>query len=68
METILGGIVIAIVSGLIGKSIGSFNNVKSPLCMERQQSCQKVLIEKIDNLKHELENLTKAVNNKLFGI
>ncbi len=68
VNTILGGIIVALVYGAVGKSLGANGNVKAQTCNERQQACQKLLIEKIDNLKKELEDLTKAVNNKLFGI
>jgi len=68
VATCLGGIVIAIVSGVIGKSIGTNDNVKAPTCTERQHSCQTLITNKIDNLAKNVDELTKAVNKKLLGI
>jgi len=67
-ETILGGILIAVVSGVIGKSLGDNDSIKQPVCTERQHACQSLLIEKIDNVTHKVDILTKIVNNKLLGI
>ena len=67
VETILGGVVIAVISGVIGKSIGANNSVKNPTCTERQRSCQSLITEKIDNLGEKVDSLTKAVNHKLLG-
>jgi len=66
--TVLGGLFIAVVSGVIGKSIGTNDNVKASICSERQHACQNLVTEKIDNLADRVEELTKAVNSKLLGI
>ena len=66
--TILGGIVIAVVSGAVGKACGTNNNVKAPTCTERQHACQELINEKIDNLGDKIDVLTRAVNSKLLGI
>ena len=66
--TVLGGIVVALVGGVIGKAIGTNGNVKGPVCKERQLACQNLITEKIDNLGEKIETLTKAVNGKLSGV
>jgi len=66
--SILGGIVIAVVSGIVGKSIGSNNNIKQTTCNDRQKSCQALLLEKIEHLSDKVDTLTKAVNEKVFGV
>lgn len=66
--TILGGIVIAVVSGIVGKSIGTNNNIKLNTCNDRQKSCQALLLEKIEHLSDKVDTLTKAVNEKVFGV
>ena len=68
METILGGLLISLVSGLIGKAIGGYKKVKECDCDRRQKDCQRLLIEKIDHLRDEIEKLTKIVDNKLLGL
>lgn len=68
VDTILGGVVIAVISGVLGKSLGANNSVKNSICTERQISCQKLITEKIDNLGEKVDSLTKAVNHKLLGI
>ena len=67
-EQLLAAMLIAIVSGVIGKSIGTNNNIKAPTCTERQHSCQELINEKIDNMADKIDALTKAVNSKLLGL
>ena len=68
VETILGGLLIALVSGLIGKAIGGYKKVKECDCDRRQKDCQRLLIEKIDHLKEKIEELTVVVNGKVLGL
>jgi len=62
-ESVLVGIVIALVSGFIGKALGSRGKITEELCDERRKSCQKLLIEKIDNLSKLIDNLHKLIEN-----
>lgn len=66
--TVLGGMVIAIISGVIGKSIGTNDNVKNKFCNERQRACQNLLVEKIESLHRDIKSLTDIVNGKLLGL
>jgi len=68
VETILGGLLISLVSGLIGKAIGGYKKVKECDCDRRQKDCQRLLIEKIDHLKEKIEELTVVVNGKVLGL
>ena len=65
---IFGGVTISIVSGVIGKAVGSKGNVKEALCIERQLSIKELVVVKIDNLSDRFETLEKAVNNKLLSL
>jgi hypothetical protein len=60
---VLGGIVIAVVSGAIGKYTGGKNKVGESSCKERREACVTLLATKIDNLVHVVERVEKAVNN-----
>jgi hypothetical protein len=62
-ESVLVGIVIALVSGFIGKALGSRSKITEGLCDERRKSCQKLLIEKIDHLSKLIDNLHKLIEN-----
>ena len=66
--TILGGIVTIVISGAVGKYIGSNGKVKDTTCIERQHACSNLLGVKIDNLTAAVEELKKAVNGKLLGL
>lgn len=68
LTTVLGGIVIALVGGIAGEQKGKRDTVNTSTCMERQHACQGLLIEKIGHVEEKIDRLTKAVNNKLFGI
>jgi hypothetical protein len=68
LDQILGGIVIALLSGIIGTVIGSKGRVRENLCDERRSSCSELIAEKIDNLAKIVEKLERSVNNKLLGL
>jgi len=68
VTTVLGGIVIAVVSGTVGKGIGTNDNVKASTCLERRTACDSLVTEKIDHLARKVDELTKAVNSKLLGM
>lgn len=68
METILGGLLIALVSGMVGKFLGGYGKVASCECDRRQKDCQRLLIERIDHLKDKIEELTRIVNNKVLEL
>jgi hypothetical protein len=68
VETVLGGVLIAVVSGSIGKAIGEHNSVKKPICDQIRTDCRNLLVEKIENVGEKVEELTKAVNHKLYGL
>lgn len=68
IETVLGGVVVALVAGIAGKAIGDNGKMNKENCIQIRSSCQALLIEKIDNINEKLDNLTKAVNTKLYSI
>ncbi len=68
LEAILCGVIIALVGGIIGRLIGSYNTVKCPACDERRLACQKLIAEQLHNIEAKVDQLTKNVNNKLFGL
>ena len=65
---IIGGLLIAVVSGIIGKLLGSSGKVAEKHCDERQASCQRLLIEKIDNVGKKVDSLAKIVNEKILNL
>ncbi len=62
MSVVMGGVVIAVVSGTIGKVLGSNGKVKEKNCIERRDSCILLVAEKIDNLAKTVTSLKDAVN------
>jgi UDP-glucose 6-dehydrogenase len=68
LETILAAIVLALISGIIGRFIGAMGTVQKPFCDQLRSSCQALLIEKIETLGKQVEALTKVVDSKLLGI
>ncbi len=67
-EQVLGAMVISLISGIIGNVIGSKDTIKQTMCDERRIACNKLVIEKIENLTDRVEALTKVVDSKLLGI
>jgi len=68
VTTVLGGIVVAGISASAGKYLGSNGKITEERCKEKRQSCQGLLIEKIDNLADKVESLTKIANTKFLGL
>jgi len=65
---ILVGIIIALVSGIIGNVIGTRNKVQKPLCDQMRTSCQALILEKLDNMSNKLDTLAKIVDAKLLEL
>lgn len=65
---ILVGIIIALVSGIVGSFIGSSGKVQKPLCDQMRSACSNLLIEKIDHMSSKLEALTRVVDSKILGL
>ncbi|GAF73745.1 unnamed protein product [marine sediment metagenome] len=62
VTAVMGGVVVAVVSGVIGKGLNNKNNVKETSCVERRDSCILLVSEKIDNLAKAVTDLRDAVN------
>ena len=58
---ILGGIVIAVVSGGVGKFLGSNNRVKDVQCGERREACSSLILEKIDHLVTSVDDIKRYI-------
>lgn len=68
ITSVLAAIVIALVSGIVGNSLGARLSVRKESCAQMRSSCQALLIEKIDNLTKKVESLTIVVNGKILGL
>lgn len=68
LETILGGVLISVVSGVVGKYIGERGKVTNSNCLDHREACQQLVLEKLNNLEKKVDSLTKIVNTKLLGI
>lgn len=62
-ETILGGVVIAIVSAVAGNIVGNKNGVKQATCIERQHACKELVTTKIDALCSKVDDLANAIRS-----
>jgi len=62
VSVILGGVVVAVVSGTVGKVLGGNGKVKEKTCVERRESYVLLVSEKIDNLAKEIKGLSKTIN------
>jgi len=59
---VLGGVVISIVSGALGKVIGANGKVKDATCAERQHACSGILGTKIDGLTKVVDGLKNSID------
>ncbi len=65
---VLGAMVIALASGILGNVIGTRNTVQKPFCDQLRSSCQALLVEKLEHLADKVDILTKVVNGKILGL
>lgn len=63
MTVVSSGITIAVVSGAVGKVLGSRGKVREDICGERRESCVALIVQKIDHLTSEVGHLTEYVKN-----
>jgi len=59
--TILGGLLVGIISALLGVWIGSRGSVGNPVCLERRASCMALINEKIDSLSEKLDSMLHII-------
>lgn len=62
VEYIVSGLLIAILAGVLGRTLGHANKVSCPTCHERRNSCQSLLGEKIDNLSSKIDDIKDVVD------
>lgn len=68
LESVLGGVVIAVLSGIAGKITGEHGKVSDISCTDHRSACNSLINNKLVNIEKKVDELTKAVNNKLFGL
>ncbi|NIT61966.1 MAG: hypothetical protein GWN00_38960 [Aliifodinibius sp.] len=67
-ESVLGGLVIALVSAFLGKFFGEHGKVSDKVCERKRASCTALFDEKLDHILKEVKELKKIVNGKLLGL
>ena len=68
MMEFLVGIIIALVSGIVGKVIGSIGRVEKVSCVQMRESCQTLLVEKMEHISNRLDELAKIIDVKILKI
>jgi hypothetical protein len=63
LEYVSCGLVISIISGIIGHTVGSKGKVGNSTCSERRDSCTATINAKLDNIVSEISDLKKLVIN-----
>ena len=61
---IVSGALLAIVTGFIGKAIGSNGRVKENTCGERRESCTKLINEKLHSIDEKLDLVMDRLERK----
>lgn len=62
---ILAAILIAVLSGMIGKYIGSSRKVSLDQCYERRQACNALVLEKLDALDKKVTSHIECHNREV---
>jgi hypothetical protein len=66
---IFGGVVLTLISGIVGKAIGSNGKVKENTCGERRVACNKLVDERLHSMDVKLDIIIKALpKNNPLGI
>lgn len=63
LETLLGGVVISVASGLLGARVGSWNKVSVDTCSERRLACNRIIENELKSLRDTLEKIWKKLEN-----
>lgn len=61
-EQILGAVIIALLSGLVGKILGEHGKVSKLDCEERQSGCMKIVCVELAHIKDELKEIKNSIN------
>lgn len=64
VETVLGGIVVSVLSVGATKIFNGKGKMTENHCTERQAGCRNLIIEKIDNLSKKVDHLCESVKGK----
>jgi len=62
---VLSGILVAVISAVLTKLLTERGKVTEELCLERHDTCQALLLTKIDNVESKVDSL-KKFNEKMF--
>lgn len=66
---VLGALSITLISGIIGKFIGSNGKVKDKTCTERRSADSKLINEKLHSVNEKLDIIIAALKkNNFLGI
>jgi hypothetical protein len=68
VEVILGGIIVAVVSGAVVKIICARDKMSEDHCNEKRVSCQSLILAKVDNVEKKVDSLISIVNGKILGL
>lgn len=63
VTVILGGLTVALISGTVGKYLGSNGKIKDNQCGERRAACSGLILEKIDHLVITVNELKTDISN-----
>ena len=61
LETIFGGLIIAIASGLVGAWLSTRSKVDCRTCLERRAACMEIIDQKFELFKGQLKDLKEMV-------
>ncbi len=63
---VLGGALLSVVTGVVGKYIGSNGKVKEDTCDERRLTCNKLVDEKLHTIDSKLDIILTALKKNNF--
>jgi len=74
-EIILGGVIVATFTGLLGYVVGGKKKITDTACKERQQSCSSLVHVELTHIKDnqkktegKVDEILRIISNKLLSI
>jgi hypothetical protein len=64
METILGGLLVSMISATLGAFFGSRNKVALPECLERRASCTALIDSKLESIEKKIDLIMKLAQSE----
>jgi hypothetical protein len=66
-ETTAGGMLVAVIAGLVGNFIGGHNKVSNTHCNERRKGCNNVIVVELRSMNEQITDMKKMLRDHIIS-